>query len=282
MNKSLKEIAQNINANPKTLRVLMSSKPDLFNQFTYIDNGEIIFESNAEKELINLYNNKDKIFVTFESIADIMDVPVETVVNVLTVNKDDMFKGAIKKSPHGRMETNLFKCKMLNELLEQIAGESPIKLKSNIDTESKSVSDTNDENNDIENNNDDNNTVVENTVSDEPIEKIEETTVVENKVKNTETKKKPSRKKKAKYAMTSETMTKICSDIKNIKNIRLFLLSLPDYKPDDIALMSDEEVRELFDKNYIAIELTTGVWIINKTILPTLADTEDMYFIENT
>ena len=82
--------------------------------------------------------------------------------------------------------------------------------------------------------------------------------------------------------MTSETMTKICSDIKNIKNIRLFLLSLPDYKPDDIALMSDEEVRELFDKNYIAIELTTGVWIINKTILPTLADTEDMYFIENT
>ena len=48
-------------------------------------------------------------------------------------------------------------------------------MKSSINTESKAASDNNDENNDIENNNDDNNTVVENTVSDEPIEKIEET-----------------------------------------------------------------------------------------------------------
>lgn len=81
--------------------------------------------------------------------------------------------------------------------------------------------------------------------------------------------------------MTPDVGMNICTDINNIKNIRLFLLSLPDYKPDDIAIMSDAEVRHTFEENHIAIELPTGLWIMNKNILPTLIDNDDMFFIEN-
>jgi len=47
-----------------------------------------------------------------------------------------------------------------------------------------------------------------------------------------------------------------------VREARAFLLSLPEHKPQDVALMSDGDVAEVLDKSYKIVWMGTGVVIL--------------------
>lgn len=66
------------------------------------------------------------------------------------------------------------------------------------------------------------------------------------------------------------------------RGLRAFLLSLPDYKPQDVALMSDAEVTAIFENNFIAIAANNGTMVLSKTAYSELLAcliSNDAYFI---
>lgn len=266
MGTSLKEFSKSFDVSEAELKILMSTKPDVFNAYTYIENGETVLDNKAVDELEKLYSEeKDKTYVTFENISDILDVPVEVIANVIAVNRNKQFKGCLKKSPNGEMKFNSFKCKMLTQLINEIKDENSISLsqlkESNLSTETKQPK-----------------------VTETPTETKTEVDVksdTKSEEKTQDEKKRVPRKKKSKYAVTADVLNNLNAEINDIKSIRLFLLSLPDYKSEDIAVMSDDDVRDVFNKTYSSISISNGTLIVNKDVLKTLFTSTDTYFIEN-
>lgn len=285
---TLNALAKELNTSTKELKILMSSKPDIFNTHTYFENGEIQLEKIAEEELKRIYTSeKDKTYVTFENISDVLDVPVEVIANTIT-SKNKLFKGSLKASPNGRMETNMFKCKMLTELIFEITDSNPISLSAlpNTTLDKKTKSNTTPENESVvdatkdETKSDDNDNKSQPT-NEEPIVVVNDKKESSNEKTPTETKR-VSRNKKQKYTMTMQTLTdKLTSATTDISQIRMFLLSLPDYSIEDIAIMSDETARNIFENNYIAMTISSGTIIIDRKTFKELVNTKRLFFVEN-
>lgn len=66
------------------------------------------------------------------------------------------------------------------------------------------------------------------------------------------------------------------------RSLRAFLLSLPEYKPQDVALMADSEVAAIFDSNFVTINANNGIMVFSKTAYSELLACligNDAYFI---
>lgn len=106
----------------------------------------------------------------------------------------------------------------------------------------------------------------------------------EEKEAKTEKKNEPVRKK-TKYSMNkaiADTMLKFDAEIPSIRAIRTFLLSLPEYKAQDIAVMSDDEIQAKFTKNYVCIPTENGTLVLSKSncgALKEVLSRSDNYFV---
>lgn len=66
------------------------------------------------------------------------------------------------------------------------------------------------------------------------------------------------------------------------RNLRAFLLSLPEYKPQDVALMADSEVAAIFEGNFVTINANGGTMVFSKAAYSELLACligNDAYFI---
>lgn len=99
-----------------------------------------------------------------------------------------------------------------------------------------------------------------------------------------EAEKKPARKK-TKYSVNkamAEEILKFKADALAVRTIRMFFLSLPEYKAADVAVMSDEEVQTEFAKNYACITVESGTFILPKQNCELIRDvliSNDNYFV---
>lgn len=115
-------------------------------------------------------------------------------------------------------------------------------------------------------------TVSEQKVSEDPKPDIKESSPAE-------------KRKKTKYSMNktiAEEIFKPEADIPSIRSVRMFLLSLPEYKAQDVAVMSDEEIQAVFNKNYICISTETGTLIMPKAncqLVKEILSRNDNYFV---
>lgn len=97
---------------------------------------------------------------------------------------------------------------------------------------------------------------------------------------------KPARKKN-KYSISkavAEEILRAKSGSPSIKAIRMFFLSLPDYKAQDIAIMPDEEIQAEFNDNYVCIPGDNGTLIVSRPVYNVIRDTlieNDSYYVPN-
>ena len=82
-------------------------------------------------------------------------------------------------------------------------------------------------------------------------------------------------KRKTKYSANKAAVAELLKPADAafpVREIRAFLLSLPEYKPQDMALMSDTDVMDIFSKNYIAVNLGSGMIIMTPTCCAAMSD----------
>ncbi len=77
---------------------------------------------------------------------------------------------------------------------------------------------------------------------------------------------KASGKRRTKYSISKAAIADLLGRDAElpVRAIRLFLLSLPDYKAQDIALMSDNDVSSVFSRSYAALSIGGGTVILPK------------------
>lgn len=86
---------------------------------------------------------------------------------------------------------------------------------------------------------------------------------------------KPPAKRKTKYSANKNTVAELLKPADTsfpVREVRAFLLSLPDYKPQDMALMSDADVMDIFGKNYTAVALGSGTVIMTPACCAAMSD----------
>lgn len=97
-------------------------------------------------------------------------------------------------------------------------------------------------------------------------------------------------RKKTKYSMTKSLADEIFKSdanmpaIQSIRAARMFLLSLSEYKAQDVAIMSDEEIQAEIVKNYVCVSVETGVLILPKSNymkIKEILSGNDNYFVAN-
>ena len=72
----------------------------------------------------------------------------------------------------------------------------------------------------------------------------------------------PAPRRKTKYSVSKAVAIDLLKAEENTltgKDLRTFLLSLPEYKPNDVALMDDRAVNETIEKNFVQVRLGGGV-----------------------
>ncbi len=99
---------------------------------------------------------------------------------------------------------------------------------------------------------------------------------------------KPSKKKedsKPRRKRSKNTMTRDFiadhgqADIGDIKSLRSFLISAGLQKSDDVALMSDAEVQEIYKKEYFVISTANETYIFPRTLLNSIKN--EVYVVEH-
>lgn len=74
---------------------------------------------------------------------------------------------------------------------------------------------------------------------------------------------KPATRRKTKYSITKNAALEMFPQAKlSVREIRAFLLSLPEHKPQDMALMSDEEIMNIFNKDYMCASTPSGTLVM--------------------
>lgn len=92
-------------------------------------------------------------------------------------------------------------------------------------------------------------------------------------------------RRKTKYSVSKNQISEMLKSgdgTMPVREVRAFLLSLPDYKPQDVALMSDADVMEIFGGGYVAVKLGSGVVVMppdGYDILVGLLSAPDTYYI---
>lgn len=102
------------------------------------------------------------------------------------------------------------------------------------------------------------------------------------------TENRPAPRRKTKYSVNKNIVADILKpqdSTRSVRDIRAFLLSLPEYKPNDVALMSDDDVLTAFNGNYKTITMGAGAMIISQAAYAELSSfltTVEAYYIPET
>ena len=87
---------------------------------------------------------------------------------------------------------------------------------------------------------------------------------------------KPSRAPRTKYSVNKADLNRMLQDTSekpfDIRKTREFLMALPEYKPQDVALMLDDEAVKLFQNEYVSISVTSGSMILHRRNYQALLD----------
>ena len=89
-----------------------------------------------------------------------------------------------------------------------------------------------------------------------------------------------TRKRKTKYNLTRQFIAEhgFINVGDNIKQLRQMLMSDGSHKPEDVAVMLDEEVKNEFTKSYFVINADEGIYLIKRSTLNSIA--KDVLFVE--
>lgn len=227
MNTLLKDFADAFDAKLPELRILMTCDAVFFDEWTSKDTKEqIILHQKAVDRLEDLYSNQaDKISVPITGIANILNISVTQILDIIRSDKSKTFNRMITKAEN--VEDTMIRFKVVPYLLNLI------KKTSIIDTRQAASSDAG--------------AVTNTTIS--AFEKTKPSAV---------------KKRKSKYAATKTFINEYQSQTGDIKSIRMFFLASGKFKTDEIALMSDTEIQKLFSEKYILMGDDTQTFIICK------------------
>lgn len=127
-----------------------------------------------------------------------------------------------------------------------------------------------------------NDTIGEQVEMSDFMNKPDENTNIEKNEPEKKSKKSNSkpRRKKSKYSVTKQFLSENGrpEDMSNIRQLRQFLMSDGSHKIEDVALMTDDEVRNEFTKSFYIINADNGTYIIARTALNSIVS--DICFVE--
>lgn len=87
---------------------------------------------------------------------------------------------------------------------------------------------------------------------------------------------KRSRPPKTKYSVGKNDLDKMLRDTSDkpfdVRKTREFLMALPEYKPQDVALMLDEEAIKKFQNEYVSVSVMAGSMILSRRNYQSLLD----------
>lgn len=206
----------------------------------------------SDEELLQK-GRSGQISVYFSTISSVLnDIPVEKIANTISSAKDNRYQGAILDTqemsnnprPAG-MGSLRMNSQYLSILLKDIEFE--------IQFDKISIPETN---------------MVSDDETDEKQDAEQTEESAEPSPEPEKAHAKPARapsRKKTKYTMTKAALVEMLTgsmDTEDTREIRAFLLSLPDYKPQDVALMTDRQVADIFLKDYKCLAMTGGTLIL--------------------
>ena len=301
---SLVEFAESFDTTIEELKVIMLADKDFFNEWSIKGADNLIYLSQkALDRLEELFNNKEQLKINVDDIVKSLGSNYETVNNIIKNNKNK-FNNRILVKKQGRIELATIKyegalflyTEILNTSDEAVMPKSIDELPVSEETKEKvrkkevSVGYKTDDNSLTGHTyifDDDGNTLNDfkkekeedmkeedkkiNQSAKKPVEKTVEK-AAEPQTEETSAKPKPARKKKTKYLAGASYIKKLNESVYDIKAIRSFLLSLNQYKVDEIAIMSDDEIKKLISDEYVILDTSDDVLIINKEALLSISD----------
>ncbi len=127
----------------------------------------------------------------------------------------------------------------------------------------------------------DTNTSVETQANktDEGEARIKHEEIRQDQLEKTNSKRKP-RTKKSKFSISKTYLNEISSDnVIDTKVIRKFLMGDGVHKIEDIAIMTDSEVNDIFTKEYVLFNTEKGIMVFKKKALEGIIN--DVYLIKD-
>ena len=260
------------------IKILMEHEKDFFQKWTAKTNtNDLELHPKAVDKLEQLYKDKDNLTIKYSEIANAMKLPVFRIGFIINSHRNELEESII--SDYGiLMDDYAIKYKSLPKLIELLNDDKKEHTDmNNTDTTAATTIDTP---TDIESDNNDTS-----TISTKPTAESETATTVTVEPKKTIKRKTSGRRKKSKYLASKNDFLEMFSteSIDDMKTLRMFLLSLPEYNVEDIAIMSDNEIKDMFHEKYIAITINNKTLITHKSKLETLwaqnAINDDLFII---
>lgn len=284
---TLKQCADAFDEREDVLRILMCSNREYFAKYSSVDKktNEIIFENQGLDMIEELASDKDKVKVTYADIASVLGVSVGDVAYVVKKNDGKVFSRLTTKAEDGDDAKTVIRCKeidtlvarLLNGNLQSSSKPQPkvkkgaakaAKPSSEVHNETKPSPKTTNSRKKKEN--------VEGSAGKQenenlvkPRKMVEEQMSLPDITPTVDTPVKPKAargKKKGKNAFTKTTLDSFGKTSSDSKSLRLFLLSSLNYKPEDVALMSDDEIIKAFSEQ-VLFETPQGTVVVERKFI---------------
>lgn len=291
---TLKECAEAFEEREDVLRILMCSNKDYFKQHSSVDKktNTTVFDNQGLDMIEELSQEKDEIKVSYADIATILGVTVGDIAYVVNKNEGKVFSRLTTKSEDGDEAKTMIRCKEIETLVTRLLNGTPSKYSTKTLSKSKSKAKTT-----TSKPKKDQPTPTKSSINKVPkqpakakekdgIEKSSETIKgqishpeLENASQSsskTPAKSKPVRKKVAKGLLTKSVVDGFGKTSGDSKSMRLFFLSSLNYKPEDVALMSDDEIMKIA-ANQVMLETPLGTIVVEKEFL--LENLDKFFFI---
>lgn len=267
-NTTIKQCADAFEEKEEVLKILLRADKETFAEFAIVDDktGEIELENRGLDRLEELISDKDKAKVLYQDIAEVLDVPVEDVASVVKKNDGKIFTRMTTKSADGKLEHTSIRCKELDTLVKRVleSKKQPAKISVKPKPTTKPKAASRQQPNVVQKECsqgecDD----VNIGISKQMALTLSEDSVQE-KQKPAEKKSRTSRKKKNNGVLTKEMVEGLGIRFEDAKALRMFMLTSLNFKPEEIALMSDSEIQDVFASRYILIETMNGMMVMEK------------------
>ena len=288
---TLKQCAEAFEEREDVLKILMRSNPEYFDKYSSMEKNEIVFENQGLDMIEELASDKDKVKVTYQDIADVLGVAVGDVAFVVKKNEGKVFSRLTTKAEDGNEANTVIRCKEIETLVTRILSgsrtkpstkakpkTSTTKTTKKTSTPAKAPAKTTTKavkkpakvaGEDVLGNTDE---PIKGQMSLPELEDVQETPLfspVMRKPAKTPVvapvKSKP-RKKATKGALTKSVVESFGKPSGDSKSLRQFLLSGLNYKLEDVALMSDDEITKIFNQQAI-LETPQGTIVVEKSFL---------------
>ena len=252
---TLNKFAEMHNMNPLSIKILMNMDGEYYKNWTTKENGELKLSSKAILKLEQTLDQMSNISIPVMIIKSVVPNH-ESIEHILSGKSADI---EVIATPNSKNEMEYFITgDHLNKIVEMAC--NPV-------VEEKAI--TNDKESD---------SIPENSAAD-PVEESEQSSTSPSEMSDeqltqaTENKIKRTRRKKTPFAVSRSFFEESGkADISDVKLIRQFLLSLPNCKMEDIALMDDVEILTMCEGRYYCIESNDHLIIFPRESILKLAD----------